>query len=253
MTQKIEFGPGIFHPKVYAAQSSSTGQGFTTSPAGTLTYTTTVAPSLISGRSGYVETYPYGIDVQPEPVGRTGLLNSNGLEIHPLLVLTGTKSGTVHERYLAGGPAGSTRLNIYKGTKPSSTDAMSSLSDYESNLLVSFEVPAGMSGIKFTKHDMYNSPTIVLKREYPNVGEVEAILGICNIPTTAVGSGVATWFWFGNYSSPTDLSDIAFVVGDVGATDDGSCEMHLTNTFITSGDTYKSFGFKFRIPMSHTI
>lgn len=254
MTKKVLFGTGIFHSKSFISQNSTTGQGFKTHPSSTIIYNGITACSLISARNGYVETYPYGIEVQPETVGRpTALFNANGCELHPLMVLTSTKTGTVFEKYLAGGPAGSTRLNIYKGTKPTTTDTMTSLDDFSSNLLVSFEIPGGMNGIKFTKYDMYNAPTLVIKREFPHVGEVEAVLGICTTSTAATGSGLATWFWFGNYANPSDISDTAFVIGDIGGTDDGLVDMHLLDPYIISGDKYKSFGFKFRIPMSHTI
>lgn len=254
MTKKVHFGTGIFQSKYFGSQSSTTGQGYRVAPSGTILYTGLRPCGLISGRNGYVEPYPYGLEIEPETVGRpTSLFNSNGCQLHPLLVLTSTKTGTVFEKYLAGGSAGSTRLNIYKGTKPTTTDTMTSLDDFSSNLLVSFEIPGGMNGIKFTKYDMYNAPTLVIKREFPHVGEVEAVLGICPTSTAATGTGLATWFWFGNYATPSDISDTAFVIGDIGATDDGMVDMHLTDPFIISGDNYKSFGFKFRIPMSHTI
>jgi hypothetical protein len=253
MTKKVHFGTGIFHSKYFGTQNSSTGQGYRTAPNATILYTGFRPCGLISGRNGYVEPFPYGIEIEPEALGRNALFNSNGCELHPLMVLTSTKTAPVFEKYLAGGSAGSTRLNIYKGTKPTTTENMTSLDTYASNLLISFIIPGGMSGIKFTKYDMFNAPTLVIKREFPHVGEVEAVLGICPTPTEATGAGLATWFWFGNYATPSDISDTAFVIGDIGAIDDGLVDMHLTDPYIISGDKYKSFGFKFRIPMSHTI
>lgn len=253
MTKKVHFGTGIFQSKYFGSGSTTTGQGFRTSPNSTILYSGIRPCGLISGRNGYVETYPYGIEIEPETAGKTGLFNANGCQLHPLMVLTSTKTGSVFEKYLAGGSAGSTRLNIYKGTKPTTTNTMTSLDTFGSDLLISFVMSGGMGGIKFTKYDMFNAPTLVLKREFPHVGEVEAVLGICPTPTEATGTGLATWFWFGNYATPSDITDTAFVIGDVGATDDGLVDMHLSDPYIISGDKYKSYGFKFRIPMSHTI
>lgn len=246
----VHFGSGIFHSKTIAAMSSSVGQGYRISPGGTLTYSAVGSISgLVSGRTGATETYRYGLEVEPEPVGRTQVTyNANGVQLHPIICLATDKPGAVWERYLAGGPAGSTILNVYSGVMPTSTNLVTNLNNYSSNLLISFSMGAGSAGVRFTTHDLVRAQNIIISNTYKNPGVVQAILGICPTQTAAVNSGQATWFWFGNSSNQTDLSDIAFVIGSIGQVDDGSCEMVMPNNNIEIGQMYLSSGFKFTFP-----
>lgn len=151
-------------------------------------------------------------------------------------------------KFLAGGAAGSTRLNIYSGIRPS-IGSMTTLSDYSSNLLVSFSIPAYSSNLSATGY-FYDLSTISntsnISPTAPYTGGI-IYLGVCQTFTAAVGTGKATWFWFGNYSSPTNLAGISFVTGDVGLIGSSS-DLEMADCNIASGELYKSFGFKFGIP-----
>lgn len=159
-------------------------------------------------------------------------------------------------KYLAGGPTDATILRIYKGTKPS-IESLTDLSSQDSNLLISFSIPAfsttnvASSGMRFlsSSANQTSTPNINATTTYDGFS---MILGICPTFTAATANGVATWFWFGRNYSLTDLSDIAFVTGDVGALGSGS-DLELHNTTIVSGDFYRSAGFKFEIPTMYTI
>ena len=244
----VHFGTGLYLSKYISAMSSTSGQGYKVSPSGALTYTAATVAGLVSARNGYAEDYRYGVEIQPEPIGRIGTYNANGIGIHPIITFATDKPSPIFERYLAGGPAGSTTLHIFSGTKPTTTNDMTSLAPYLNNLLLSFSIPAGIGGIKCLTHDLYNAANITINNTFKNPGVVQFILGICQTRTAATASGAATWFWFGNSSNPTDLSDISFVIGSIGQVDDGSCEMFMPNNNIESGQMYLSSGFKFTFP-----
>lgn len=152
-------------------------------------------------------------------------------------------------KFLAGGPAGATRLNVYSGGRPSISN-MTSLNDYSSNLLVSFSIPAWSSTRSNSGYYIDPSPACTINAlsntvEYTGT---TIYMGMCPTFTSASASGTATWFWFGNYSSPTNLSGISFVTGSVGKTGSGS-DLEMADTSIISGSLYKSLGFKFHIPV----
>lgn len=159
-------------------------------------------------------------------------------------------------KYLAGGPSGATILRIYKGTKPA-ISTLTNLSSYDSNLLVSFSIPAfsttnaASSGMRFLQTNANQSSTPEIN-ETTTYSGFSMILGICPIAVQATGTGVATWFWFGRNYSLTDLSDIAFVTGDVGGLGSGA-DLEVHNTTIESGEYYRSAGFKFEIPTIYTV
>lgn len=249
----VHFGAGLYLSKYIAAMSSTSGQGYKVSPSGALTYSAATVAGLVSARNGYAEDYRYGVEIQPEPIGRLGTYNANGIGIHPIITFATDKPSPIFERYLAGGPAGSTTLHIFSGTKPTTTNDMTSLVPYLDNLLLSFPIPAGINGIKCLTHDLYNSANITINNTFKNPGIVQFILGICTTRTAATGSGTATWFWFGNSSNPTDLSDISFVIGDVGSSDDGKSDLYMANPNIEAGKQYLSGGFKFTFPSIITV
>lgn len=151
-------------------------------------------------------------------------------------------------KFLAGGAAGSTRLNIYSGIRPS-IGTVSNLSNYSSNLLVSFSIPAYSSNLSSTGY-FYDLSTISntsnVSPTSPYTGGI-IYLGVCQSFTAATGTGKATWFWFGNYSSPSNLTNISFVTGDIGLIGSGA-DLEMADCNIATGELYKSFGFKFGIP-----
>lgn len=152
-------------------------------------------------------------------------------------------------KFLAGGPAGSTRLNIYKGARPPMS-TLTNLNNYSSNLLISFPIPAystdrSVTGMFFDYSSAIDSSATISKTvNYPGV---TAYLGISPSFVAASASGPATWFWFGNYATPTDLTGKSFVTGTVGITGSGS-DLEIASTAIEANELYKSMGFKFYIP-----
>lgn len=179
-----------------------------------------------------------------------------GQEFFPLITIGKSSTTGKWQKFLAGGPDGATRLNIYSGTKPTDVDAMTSLTAHANNLLVSFPIPAfsttNTTGFRFVNYDFGIYPRIGINSTYREVSPIELILGICPTKTAAVNDGVASWFWFGNYSSPSDLTGISYLTGDVGAIGSGS-DLELANTTVKTGDYYTSAGFKFTIPMYYTV
>ena len=154
-------------------------------------------------------------------------------------------------KFLAGGPSGSTKLLIYSGARPA-IGSVTNLNNYTSNLLISFSIPAYSTSVSATGLS-FNS---IIKNSKLDVSVpyegVVATLGICPTFTAATGAGAATWFWFGNYSSPTNLSGISFVTGSIGLTGSGN-DLEMPDVNIESGGLYKSLGFKFYIPAVHEL
>lgn len=152
-------------------------------------------------------------------------------------------------KFLAGGPTGSTRLNIYKGARPPMA-TLSNLNTHSSNLLISFPIPAystdrSLTGMYFDQSSaIATNATISKTVDYPGM---TAYLGISPSFVAASASGTATWFWFGNYATPTDLTGKSFVTGTVGITGSGS-DLEIASTAIEANELYKSMGFKFYIP-----
>lgn len=185
----------------------------------------------------------------PSTLG-TGLAQTTSPSICYRIFSTVTTT-PVYNKFLAGGPAGSTRLLVFSGARPA-IDTVTNLSNYTSNLLISFSIPAYSTSISATglafKSILKNGKLDVAT---PYEGVI-ATLGICPSFTAATGSGPATWFWFGNYSSPTNLSGISFVTGSIGLTGSGN-DLEMPDVNIESGGLYKSLGFKFYIPAVHEL
>lgn len=250
----LQFGTALYHSKYHVSSNTATGQAFRYGPTDVARYSSAVISGLISGRNvGGFEDYTYGVEIEAEPIGRTGTFNANGVQLHPIINFNTTKALPVFERYLAGGPAGSTILNIYTGNKPVSCDEVLNLNDYSQDLLISFSIPEGIKGIRCVTHDLYNASNITINSTFKNPGIISFILGICSTKTAAIKSGIATWFWFGNSSNPTNLSDISFVIGSIGQIDDGTCEMLMADNNVELGQFYTSSGFKFEFPSEITI
>lgn len=160
-------------------------------------------------------------------------------------------------KILAGGPAGTTELRIYTGTKPTSPDVMTNLSTYDSSLLIKFVIPAyaadaAISGFKALSYSQASAMP-----RYTDTSTFKGasyMLGICPTFTNSTNSAdaVATWFWYGNvYGGVTDLSDVPFVIGTVGST--AEADLVIPDTVIKPDTPYKSYGFKFEIPVMYTI
>lgn len=153
-------------------------------------------------------------------------------------------------KFLAGGPAGATRLNVYSGGRPS-IETISNLNNYASNLLISFSIPAWSATRSTTGFFIDPSPAFTSPSALSNSIEYTGAtiyMGICPTFTAAASSGRATWFWFGNYATPTDLTGRSFVTGSIGLTGSNS-DLEMADNNIVSGSLYKSFGFKFHLPV----
>lgn len=160
-------------------------------------------------------------------------------------------------KFLAGGPTGLTKLNIYRGTKPEINN-ITSLSALESDLLISFPVSGYSTSRGLT--GLYVLPPAT---DYDGF---KAICGICTALTTARSSGLATWFWFGISLTDTeakvynqaytgnynDLTGYMFVTGTVGTLGSGN-DLEIASPVIEQNAQYKSFGFNFHVPAINTI
>ncbi len=179
-----------------------------------------------------------------------------GQEFFPLITVGSTSTTNKWQKFLAGGPTGATRLNIYSGSKPTNVDAITDLTAYNSNLLISFPIPAfatnNTTGFKFLNYDLGIYPRIGINSTYPEMEPLKMVLGICPTKTLSTGDGNATWFWFGNYSSPSNLDGISYLTGDVGLIGSGS-DLEMADTMINSGNYYTSSGFNFTIPVYYSV
>lgn len=232
--------------------TATTGNGGPTGSSGVKAF-----PGFIA-RSNSTTLCELGGPVATTPLGNTRYENNS---VFPLIntYAVDHPTSTGRDKYLAGGPTDATILRIYKGAKPSIA-SLTNLSSYDSNLLISFSIPAfsatnvASSGMRFLQNGTNAanegySPDINSTKTYDGFS---MILGICPTYTAATANGVATWFWFGRNYSLTNLSDIAFVTGDIGSFGSGA-DLELHNTTIVSGDFYRSAGFKFEIPTIHNI
>lgn len=162
-----------------------------------------------------------------------------------------SSTSSTYSKFLAGGANGTTRLIIYSGVRPN-ISTITNLSAYSSNLLVSMSIPAWSTDTMSSGFNLMNPNIVELGSGSPTVlpatfTGASAILGKCYTPTAATASGTATWFWFGHYGSPTDLTGKSFVTGTVGITNSGA-DLEMETTNIVAGQMYTSGGFKFKIP-----
>lgn len=175
--------------------------------------------------------------------------NSLALRQSQYFMISNTTAPT-QNKFLAGGPAGATRLNVYSGGRPS-IETISNLNNYASNLLISFSIPAWSATRSTTGFFIDPSPAFTSPSALSNSIEYTGAtiyMGICPTFTAAASSGRATWFWFGNYATPTDLTGRSFVTGSIGLTGSNS-DLEMADNNIVSGSLYKSFGFKFHLPV----
>lgn len=160
-------------------------------------------------------------------------------------------------KFLAGGAANVTKLHIYGGWRPDIT-TITRLDTLESDRLISFPIPAYSASRGLTGMYVEDAAT--------NYTGFKAVCGICPTLTTAVASGIATWFWFGIDLTDTEakvynaaytgnhynLSGYMFVTGSVGGLGSGA-DLEIADTNVAAGSQYKSFGFNFHLPAVNTI
>ncbi len=161
-------------------------------------------------------------------------------------------------KFMAGGPANVTKLIVYTGERPD-ISTITDLAAFESDRLIQFSIPAYSS-------NRANTGLFVETGSNTDYQGFKAICGICPTLTSALNSGIATWFWFGpamttaeaqvfnasytgNYNN---LSGTPFVTGSVGLLGSGS-DLEIADKNIVSGQQYKSFGFNFYVPAVNTI
>ena len=171
---------------------------------------------------------------------------------------TAVKSNDFYRgKILAGGPSGTTELRIYTGAKPTSPDVMTNLSAYDSSLLIKFVIPAYATDAAISGFKALSYSQASLMPRYTDTSTFNGasyMLGVCPTFTnsTNTAAAVATWFWYGNvYGGVTDLSDVPFVIGTVGST--AEADLVIPDTVIKPDTPYKSYGFKFEIPVMYTI
>ena len=219
-------------------------------------YTTTNAfcPGFISGVSNFLNGGTSGYATTGQNQTIQNIMESTTV---PATITTSNMADSGAVSYLIGGPTGATRLRVYKGAK-TSMSSMTDLTTYNSNLLIDFAIPSyngnanqGGSGFKFL--DISLTSSIKISSSQNNYGNGFSIIaGICPQGAVASQSGQATWFWFGNYNSPSNLTDVCFVTGDV-SSNGNSGDLVMMDTNITAGKRYYSSGFKLDIPAFYTV
>lgn len=132
------------------------------------------------------------------------------------LVYTGLQMPS-YGKYIAGGPNGHFKLDVFSGQ----------ISDDTAQTLITFEINGSN---KDTSKSGFTS-------KLSDDGLV-VTLGICNIETTAVKSGNATWFKYYNVRDPE-----MFILGTIGRIG-SDADLILSDTQITEHSKYKCFGFK---------
>lgn len=205
-------------------------------------------PGFISGASNFPNGGAAGYATTGQNQTIQTIMDSTTV---PATITTSKAADSGAVSYLIGGPNGATRLRIYKGTRPV-VSSMTSLSSYNSDLLIDFAIPSFTGGgFKFLNISLTKSPKI--SSSVNNYGEGFSIIaGICPSGAIAAASGTATWFWFGNYNSPTNLTDVAYVTGSIGGSS-SSNDLVMPDTTIVTGQKYYSSGFKIDIPAFYTI
>lgn len=211
-----------------------------------------------STRFSSIEKHPGTVDAGTT-VCSTTLISFQSVATAPsTLGSAATYSDYYRKLLLAGGPAGTHQLRIYSGVKPTSPDEMLNLASYDANLLVNFPIPIYSTDTSITGfRPLTYKPTSTVPMYHssqPVFNGMSFVLGICPTFTNSTNSAdaVATWFWYGNvYGGVTDLSDVPFVIGTVGST--AEADLVIPDTVIKPDTPYKSYGFKFEIPVMYTI
>lgn len=136
------------------------------------------------------------------------------------MVYTG-KTSPLFGKFIAGGPSGYFKLDVYSGEPFIDED--------DTHRLISFDINAGSADMSKSGFSTEMSASGLL-----------LTLGVSNYGTPAMNNGNCTWFRY--YSTRTGVK-IEGTVGRVGSDSD----MVVTDTTIIKGQEYKSFGFKLLI------
>jgi hypothetical protein len=216
-------------------------------------YTTAQAfcPGFISGVSNFLNGGTSGYATTGQNQTFQNIMESSTV---PATITTSNMADSGAVSYLIGGPTGATRLRVYKGAKPSMS-SLTNLNNHNSDLLIDFVIPryyqSGGGGFRFL--DISPTSSIKISSSQNNYGNGFSIIaGICPQGAEASQSGQATWFWFGNYNSPSNLTDVCFVTGDV-SSNGSSGDLVMMDTNVTAGEKYYSSGFKLDIPAFYTV
>lgn len=205
--------------------------------------------------------YMYGLVANGSSTGAVSYTPATGITMYrPFVKSAEYASNTIPHpgKFLAGSAANVTKLMIYSGDRPD-ISAITGLTAYDSQKLIQFNIPAYNASRAAT--GMYVEPGSTTA--YTGF---KAICGICPTLTTAISSGIATWFWFGIALTDTEakvynssytgnynnLTGYQFVTGSVGILGSGA-DLEIADTSVVSGQQYKSFGFNFYIPAVNTI
>lgn len=217
----------------------------------------TYSPNISGGRG----SWQYGLIADGGATGAVAYTPSGSAATHYRPFLKSSSYATTYVphpgKFLAGGAANVTKLHIYGGWRPDIT-TITRLDTLEGDLLLTFPIPAYSASRGLTGMYVENAAT-----DY--VG-FKAVCGICPTLTTAIASGVATWFWFGidlsdteakvynaSYSgNHTNLSGYMFVTGSIGGLGSGA-DLEIADVNVAAGSQYKSFGFNFHLPAVNTI
>lgn len=176
----------------------------------------------------------------------------------PFLKSTSLNYATLPAKFLAGGPLGATKLFVYSGERPDISTIMD-MAAYESNLLISFDINGYSTARGST--GLYVEPGSTT-----NYQGFKAICGICTTLTTAIQSGVASWFFFGSALTTAQANTLKsgstgnynnvtvspFVTGSIGTLGSGA-DLEIADKNIVAGQQYKSFGFNFYVPSINTV
>lgn len=163
-------------------------------------------------------------------------------------------------KFLAGGRSGDTVLKIYSGQMPTIEAILAKgdgMSTWDPQMLISFQPgpysATGDTGFKFATNP-FNNTNGVSNTEPFKAGMI-ATLGISSAFTAATRSGRATWFYFGYANAGatvTSLVDRCFVIGTVSGFG-ASGDLQIAETDIVQDALYKSYGFKFQIPVEYEV
>ncbi len=220
-----------------------------------------LGPFFLKTKGGYTTAQAYfpGFMAANNNFGTYGRAYTNGT-FNPVLDETQISSTitdfdatpVARNTTLIGGPAGTSKLMIFKGTKPA-LSAVTDLSAYNSQKLITFDIPTvNTGGARFANGiSPTSSPKISATQVYRGVS---LVAGICKRLVPATASGTPTWFWFGNYTDGDNVSDQSFVIGDVSnsAANDFTGDLYFYGD-IVAGQKYMSMGFKLDIPVFHTV
>lgn len=163
-------------------------------------------------------------------------------------------------KFLAGGRAGDTVLKIYSGQMPTiatiltKTDGMAT---WDAQNLITFQpIPysaSGDTGFKFATNPFNN--TTGVSNTVPYTSGLVATLGISSAFTAAANTGTAAWFYFGYAvagATNTSLVDRCFVIGSVSPFGMNG-DLQIADTELIKDGLYKSYGFKFQIPVEYEV